>query len=148
MNTKVVTYLKIGEQFIPIEEYSGMVPDEYYVEGAIYCKINGQIILELKHWDLVDQLWVYIVQGLVALDRNEMYESSFPDQPRLLRVEPVAATCARITIGEVSYEVDRESFVRAMKEGAERFFASITRLCPASKDTWDRYLTEVRSLKP
>lgn len=147
MSTCVETYLKTGDGFTPIGEYSGTIPNENYVEGAIRCEIAGQTILGQEHWDLVDQLWVYIVEGLVKLSRDEVYESSFPDQPLRLRLEPVSGYCVKVSIGETTYSVDRETFVTVMKEGAVKFFDAFKQLCPASTDTWDRYSNEVMSIK-
>lgn len=148
MDTIVETYLKTGDAFTLIGKYSDTITDENYVEGAIRCVIAGQTILGQEHWDLVDQLWVYIVEGLVKLSRNEVYESSFPDQPLLLRLEPVSDYCVKVTIGEKAYNVDRKAFISVMKEGAVQFFDAFKQLCPASADTWDRYSNELKSIKP
>ncbi len=146
MNTTVETLIKKGDRFIPIGDYSGTLPDENYIEGAICCEIGGQSILGKEHWDLVDQLWVYVVEGLVTLSRDETYECSFPDQPLHFRLVPHSDYYIDVTIGETSYRVDRVTFISAMKEGAERFFTTIKSLCPGSTDTWDRYLEEVQSM--
>jgi len=145
--TEVESYFKIGDTFVLVDDYDGALPDEDYVEGAISCRISGQAILGQEQWDLVDQLWAYIVEGLVKLSRNEVYESTFPDQPLRLRLEPISAHCVRVTIGDDAYNLDRSTFVAVMTHGAKRFFAAMKKLHPQATDTWDRYLGEVTSMK-
>ena len=33
MSTAVTTYLKIEDHFIPVKEFTGPLPDEFYIEG-------------------------------------------------------------------------------------------------------------------
>jgi len=146
MSTTVETYLKIDDKFILVDDYDGALPDEFYVEGAIRLEIAGQVILCEKHWDLVDQLWCYIVEGLGHLALGEVCDIGFPDQPLRFIVEPISDYCVEVIIGDESYRVDRQSFFGAMLEGAEKFFVAMKRLSPDASDTWERYLSEVKSL--
>jgi len=78
---KVDTYIKDDNKFVPIEQYTGTVPDPMYVEGAIYLKINEREILTLDLWDDVNWLWGYIVTGFEDLSEQSEWTTSFPDQP-------------------------------------------------------------------
>ena len=136
------SYLKIDGSFLPIEECSAAhsLPDEDYIEGSISCCINGQFFLTEEHWDLVDQLWAYILEGLSRLNRNEIYESTFPDQPLLLRLEPISEELVKVSVGNNSYDLDRRILVRTLSTGANQFFSTMKKLYPNAESTWNRYI--------
>lgn len=146
MSTIVETYLKVGEHFIPLKEYTGTLPDENYIQGAVVCRINDRQILTTEHWDLVDQLWVYILLGLSRIKRGEGYDVFFPDQPLRLRFMPISAYCVEVTIGNECQRFDLHTFVTALAEGAVEFFKAMKRLLPSASETWDRYFLEATSL--
>ena len=75
--TKVQTYLRIRDEFVPIDQFRGILPDTFYIEGAIVLSLNGREIFQLKHYDLVDQLWAYIVDGLHAILEGKDYDVFF-----------------------------------------------------------------------
>jgi hypothetical protein len=146
MSTTVDTYLRVKNQFVPMTEYSATLPNKDYVEGAIDCRINNRELFTIEHWDLVDQLWVYILEGLSKVKRGEEYDSFFPDQPLRLRFKPISAYAVEVTIGTNCQKFDIDSLVTALAEGATEFFTSMKKLLPESSDTWDRYLTVANSL--
>jgi hypothetical protein len=146
MSTKVESYLKVGNRFVQIKEYTGALPDERYVEGAIECRIDDRQVFALKQWDLVDQLWAYIVEGLSKVKQGEEYDVCFPDQPLRLRFKPLSAYCVEVAIGDVCQQFDLPHFVNALAGGAIDFFEAIKALSPSASETWDRYLREARSL--
>jgi hypothetical protein len=141
-STKIITYFRINTKFVPIDTFSGQLPDKNYIEGAIACCINGREIFKIDHWDLVDQLWTYIVDGLRKLDKGQKYEGFFPDQPLRLQLETVSSKHTLVTIGNQSIKVDSASFRSTMKEGALAFFAKMKNICPEAGQTWDRYHKE------
>ena len=135
----VKSYFKIDNEFVPIHEFTREFSDKNYVDGAITIAVDGQEILTFKHWDLVDQLWCYIAEGLGKVTKGQVFETYFPDQPLLLRFEMVSPRCMRVTVGHDSYDVDAKAFIFAMKRGAKEFFARMKELYPEASDTWDRY---------
>jgi len=60
-----------------------------YVEGCICIWSYGREVMSFRHWDLVDQLWVYFIEALGQLFlSNEMKsEFYFPDQPLKVSLE-------------------------------------------------------------
>ncbi|MFD2698983.1 hypothetical protein ACFSVM_00745 [Paenibacillus shunpengii] len=60
--------------------------DFKYLNGAITLKYFQESLLDVTLWDLVDQLWAYIlnvIENLMNLGEGETY---FPDQPVKLRL--------------------------------------------------------------
>jgi hypothetical protein len=140
--TFVESYFKIDDRFVPIGEFSGEFPDKDYIDGAIVLRIDGQDILTFEHWDLVDQLWCEISQGLGKLAKGQDADVPFPDQPLRLRFDWLSARCIRVTVGDESYDVDSTTFLSTMKRGAKEFFSRMKELLPEWSDTWDRYEKE------
>jgi hypothetical protein len=146
MSTAVTSYLKIGERFIPVREFTGTLADEDYIDGAIEARIDDNPLLGLNHWDLVDQLWAYIVHGLEALKRGEEESCYFPDQPLRLEFTPVSAFAAEVTIGENSHVFDLHLLISVLAKGAEDFFTEMLRISPSQSEIWDSYLNRARLL--
>lgn len=141
------TFFRIDGDFVPIDQFSGAVPDSDYIEGAIVCQIGGCEIFNMDHWDLVDQLWAYIVQGLRKLDEGEIYETFFPDQPLRMRFEAIGPQCSKITLGGESADVDAATFRSVMKRGAVEFFSRMKEIVPESKETWSHYQGEAEMIR-
>ncbi len=146
MKTYVESFFRINGEFVPVEHYTGALPDIDYIEGAIECRIGGQSLLGKENWDLVDQLWSYILQGLSALHKGEEYESCFPDQPLLLRFRIVSERSVEITVGESGSCVDRRVLVSTLAAGAITFFTSMLRIAPSLSESWSQDLSQARSL--
>lgn len=146
MNTYIYTHLKVGNEFQNIYGYKGVLPDCDYVEGAIECTIKGQVIFNKEHWDLIDQLWIYIVDGLLMIQNGNEYDTFFPDQPLRLRIVPITKYLVEVTVGNKSMKIDRLAFVSTLASGAVEFFNAMRELAPQSSTTWDKYLHQAESL--
>ncbi|MBF0297408.1 MAG: hypothetical protein HQK51_01735 [Oligoflexia bacterium] len=77
----IKSYLKIENNFTEIDSYNGKLSDDFYIEGALVIKINEVPIITTENWDLIDQLWSYLVDGLKSVSVNNSFQSYFPDQP-------------------------------------------------------------------
>ena len=140
--TMVQTYFRVDDDFVPIEEFSGPVPNKDYIEGAIVCSISGRELFQLKHYDLIDQLWAYIVDGLSKLRDGKDYDVFFPDQPLRLRFKLISQHCVEVSIGNESKKVDYDAFRSTLKDGALAFFAKMKEIYPEASETWQRYELE------
>lgn len=145
--TMVQTYFRIDDDFVPIDKFSGELPDKDYVEGAIVCRIKGREIFKMNHWDLVDQLWAYIVAGLRQLEDGQDFDAFFPDQPLRLRFEAVSPRSVRVTIGDESANVNATTFRSTMKRGALEFFSKMKEINPEAAATWERYRKDVEMVR-
>ena len=117
----VSSFFKYGERFVPAKEATGIVPDSFYVEGALCITVDGQEFLTLAHADLVDQLWLYVVDGLRKLRAGDVFETYFPDQPTRLTFRPLGPERFLLTVktdaGKKSVQARRtEVLVHSAKE--------------------------------
>ena len=146
MDTYVESFLKTGESFTRIDQFDGPLEDKFYIEGAIVCRIRGQQLLTLKHWDLVDQLWAYLIEPLITVSDGRVYDSCFPDQPLRLRLAPGTNDCVTVTIGDKSRTVRHDEIVATLSKGGEHFFREMKRLAPDDSANWDHQLERLQSL--
>ena len=110
------------------------------------CRIGGQDLLTMQHWDLVDQLWAYLVEAITRIHNDEEYDAFFPDQPLRLRLVPLSDYCIEVTVGQDSKRFDRHTLSLTLRLGAQHFFKEMERLVPEHSETWDRYLKEAAAL--
>ncbi|MEM6296808.1 MAG: hypothetical protein AAGA54_36415 [Myxococcota bacterium] len=63
------------------------VPEDWrYIEGAIVLECDGVAVLDASMWDLVDQLWAYLIAGVEELQSARRFSTYFPDQPLKLTI--------------------------------------------------------------
>lgn len=144
--TMVRTYFRIDDDFVPIEEFTGSLPNKDYIEGAIVCSISGRELFQLKHYDLIDQLWAYIVDGLSKLRDGKDFDVFFPDQPLRLQFKLISPNCVEVLIGNETKKVDYDAFRSTLKDGALAFFAKMKEICPEASETWQRYQMEAKMI--
>ena len=130
---KVDTYIKDDNKFVPIEQYTGTVPDPMYVEGAIYLKINEREILTLDLWDDVNWLWGYIVTGFEDLSEQSEWTTSFPDQPidltfRLYKNRNRIEIEVTPSKGLVKAVAPLNEFLTAMNDAGQKYFTRISEI--------------------
>lgn len=73
----IQTLLRIDNEFRRIGLVGAKRIDPDYIEGAILWSYDGRAILSEKHWDLVDQLWAYFIDGVEAVVKSETFEHYF-----------------------------------------------------------------------
>lgn len=144
--TEIQSYFRTDNGFVPIETFSGPFSDKNYIEGAIVCSIGGRNLFQLQHYDLIDQLWAYIVDGLKKLRDGEDYDVFFPDQPLRLRFTVISPQCVEVSIGNATNRVDYDAFRSMLKRGALAFFAKMREVYPEASETWDRYHKEAEMI--
>ena len=135
---KVKSYLKVGEVFVSIEDPIAKVKDPYYIEGAIELDVDGIVLFNKAMWDLVDQLWDYIVQGLESLDKGKSpFTIYFPDQPLDIVFTSLYDNMIKIAVdnGKYTVVVDRKEFAKSILRSVKPFLNFISDRCPANKDS-------------
>jgi hypothetical protein len=142
---EICTYLTDGDMLYPIEIFKGNIDDPDYIEGAIELSVNNQAVLTIEMYDYVDQLWEYIVKGIISLQKNEYFSTYFPDQPIELIFKPdkerVAITVKHQSV--VSCLIDKSEFINAMLCEAKKFFEFIAS-CNNIRE--DSYLAVLESI--
>lgn len=144
----VSSYLKDeGGHYIELGEWTGSLPDDNYVEGCISLSVDGQVLLSETQWDLVDQLWAYLIDGTIeSLNSEKPFECFFPDQPLKLRIQPMAWNEVVFTVGEQSTRTTKSSFIEAIATGGREFFQRMISLIPSGVVTWESYIEKCDTL--
>jgi len=147
MNYEIKTLFKIGDGFVSVDEVLNSPPDPDYIEGAIEWRIGQNVILNKQHWDLVDQLWAYIINGLRELLKHGDYKTYFPDQPLFLGFKMLTGRMVQVTIGDVKTAVERSVMLRSLVEGSTSFFEKMQELVPQRRVIWNNYLCEINRIR-
>lgn len=147
-NFEAKSFLKDGEgRYVEIQVWTGRLPDDDYIEGWIALSVDGQVLLDERHWDLIDQLWAYLIDGLIkSLDSGEPFECYFPDQPLKLRIHPMRWNELVFSAGAHIARTSKQSFIEAIATGGRAFFRRMISLVPAGVVTWDTYLARCEDL--
>lgn len=77
----VKSFLRKNDNFVPVSDFIGGIPDSDYIEGAIEILVQQKGLLTLEDWDYVDQLWCYFVGGLFEVVEGKEFETYLPEQP-------------------------------------------------------------------
>lgn len=146
MRDVIRSLIRSNGAFVELSAFEGKLPDTEYVEGAIECSLDGQNIFTTAEWDLVDQLWAYIIDGLKEAKLGRQYDGYFPDQPLRLAFIPIGPDQVQVVVGRRVYSVRLRRLLVTMQAGAIEFFDKMRALNKAADDTWARYSDAARSL--
>lgn len=117
----------LSDKFINIDNFEQLLSlkkklDPDYVEGYIFITYKGQVILDAAYWDLVDQLWAYILSMILEVMQNKYAKTCFPDQPLEINFELVDSNII-FTIGEYhSFVLPKDIFFENLIYHAQKFF--------------------------
>lgn len=131
---EVRSYIQVGDNFVPIGQFAGPLEDQYYVEGALELTIDGKMISNLRYFDLIDQLWAYIVQCLEKVVAGQKAETYWPDQPIRLSMTPLPNNKLMIERSgtsdpDVKVVADKLDVIDGLLAGAFEFFRAFAPLC-------------------
>lgn len=139
------TYIKIKDKFVDFQGFSGNINNCDYIEGAIELCVNGVVVLDKTMWDCVDQLWAYLVEGVMCIARGEGFKTYFPDQPIEMSFGVQGGdVVVAVTVHEtVKVIVDRSEFVSEMRRLAVEFFECMKDKGGRCKINSDFYLNKL-----
>jgi hypothetical protein len=149
---EILTYLRQGTEFVPIDEFEGDIVDHRHVEGAIELSVHGSLVLDRRLSDYVDQLWAYIANVAYDFAKEGGGTTYFPDQP-------VSFSLRRADEREVDVIVEwadqrRQSrarsaeLLRALSEHGRAFFDRMSVLVPQNAGSYEvatRMLSQAES---
>ncbi|MEV8435757.1 hypothetical protein AB0425_00150 [Actinosynnema sp. NPDC051121] len=135
----VVSCLRARDgSFTPVARCRTAPPDLDYVDGAIDLVINGVAVVDQSMWDLVDQLWAYLVTMLHELREHGRAETCFPDQPLKLRFERIGGSRVLVvsepSSGPRKSVVDEDELVTVLAAAAIEFFTAMHALAGSGVD--------------
>jgi len=141
------SFLYIDKKFISIKEFNGVLPDWDYIDGAIRLEINGQEIISLEMWDLIDQLWSYLINGIIEIEEGKKeFSATFPDQPLPFSYK-VNGPFIKITVDENKTAVNYKEFVSAIVYYSKEFFKELLRIEPSLCNKNQYYLEHLDLLE-
>jgi hypothetical protein len=121
--------IKSGSTFTLIDEYVGSIQDPRHIDGAIELVVEGVTIMGQEQWDLIDQLWIYIVNGLEQVVNAKPYQSSFPDSSTALSLQPItAANLITMTVADKSITYNSQELGNALLDGATHCLTELSRI--------------------
>jgi hypothetical protein len=100
-----------------------------YFNGAIVIKYFDQILMDLSLWDLVDQLWCYLIRVIEDVLQYGKGETFFPDQPVKIEINMISQDSILFSLdgGRILKTIlPKAEFFNALLDGAEDFFTKIT----------------------
>ena len=122
--------IQSGKNFILVNDYNGTIKDPRHIDGAIELTINSTYLIGQNQWDLIDQLWIYIIKGIESAIAGREYIASFPDSPVKLSFKLSTSSPDKIemTVGEQSIIHNTQELVHALLDGAEDCLREIGRI--------------------
>lgn len=102
--------------------------DFYYINGAIELIYINQVLLDINLWDLVNQLWAYILNVIEQVVKLGEGETFFPDQPIKIQIKSISKDLVlyRLQANEkVEMLLPKKAFFEVLLDGAEMFFKTM-----------------------
>lgn len=94
-----------------------LVNDPCYMEGTLEIIWNDRLIVGIKQWDLIDQLWIYMINEICEiLSGNKEVDFWFPDQPIAVKISDLLNGNAMLIIDDKKIIEERKYLVDLAKE--------------------------------
>ena len=146
----VRTYLKTDDQFIDIDEFQGELADDRYIVGAIELSIDGLVLIDKSFWDLIEQLWSYLLAGMTSILEGKPYRAYFPDHPVPFQLTPdlerrIVEMSMMEGLERVAASAPLGAFVSEMAREARRFYERLHRLLP--QNAYRRQFAQLQAIE-
>lgn len=143
------------QYFIDIDDKNEMTKiikniDNNYIEGAIFISYDGKEIMDFRLWDLVDQLWSYIVNTIKMAILNGEAMTFFPDQPVKIIIKDLKKSILfKVQVqNEISSHVlPREEFLKEILTAGEFFFKEMINYNNELYKIYKFQLDEIESIR-
>jgi len=133
-NTPIVDPLQMNDQnkndfFIELNNQEEMfkvkkILDPQYLEGAIVLKWNGYSLFNLSQWDLIDQLWAYVINLFEEYLSEGEASVFFPEQPIAIKMKKNNGHIL-LSVEDRTILVPELEFIQCMINEANVFFKTI-----------------------
>ena len=135
--------LKTYDDFINVNDSSSLLEiekdlDDFYLDGAIEIKYKDQIFLDINNWDLIDQLWSYILNLIEEYMQTGKSKVYFPDSPNEIKFERVIKNNMMLSITtdkKRKIVQNEEEMIRVLLRYSKKFFNDISILRDYKKDS-------------
>jgi hypothetical protein len=150
---EATTYLFAGAALVPLDDVREPPKRLNYIEGAIELSIDGHPIITKDEWDLVDQLWAYLVNAVQRVAAGRDAQMPFPDTPiDVTFALDAASDTVTVTLSYKTLPVPRRAtapraeLVRRICELARGVFEKLYALVPDAR--FQRVLDQIREVLP
>jgi hypothetical protein len=102
--------------------------DINYIEGVICLEYNGTVLMDFTYWDIIDQLWAYIINLIDDNLNNNDAEVYFPDQPIKLKLKNISNDFVLFSIESsttTQLTLPKNDFFEKLLESANDFFIKV-----------------------
>ena len=134
---RVESYVRSGEDFLPVQKVGRYAGDCMYMPGAISFVVDEVELMGVDLWDDVNWLWPLVIQALDDCRRTGSGKRGFPDQPISFTAEMAWQGNVLLTVSDGD-SINRTAVARADEvfEAVARagvdFFGHSQTLCPGS----------------
>lgn len=122
-------YEKESHYFIDISNEEELIRygnqfDFTCLEGAIKLEYYGEPLLDASAWDVIDGMWLYLLDAMENLKETGYGEMNFPDQPLVLTLKSASEQFVLYTLHTsppVKAVLPKQDFFMVVLGGAEQF---------------------------
>lgn len=125
------------------------IKDYNYIEGCIIIIYYGEYILDFKYWDIVEDLWCYIIDAIdEIMNGKQTAKFLFPDQPVEVQLQCISKDQILIKTEKTTHVICKSEFIDEMLNGAEKFFCVLA-LCnnSATASNCNNQLKKIKELR-
>lgn len=98
-----------------------------YISGAITIEYYNKLIMDFSLWDLVDQLWGYLINLIENVIQTGYGMTYFPDQPVKIEMKVVSKDLLLFSLDEgniIRETFPMKEFISTLLNSAEIFYRS------------------------
>lgn len=124
--------------------------DTHYIDGAIEIQYKNKFIFDISMWDLVDQLWAYILNIIEDMLKFKRGTTGFPDQPSDITMEDISPDKILFSIDmreKKTWCLPKKEFLNALLDGAEHFFFQMMIILPSEQSKFMRSLNRIKKIR-
>ncbi len=119
--------------------------DHEYIDGYICLKYQEQILLNAVQWDVIDDLWAYILNLIEDTLDHKYAETYFPDQPLLMSfTDQKDHINFELYGGKKKWILPKKQFFNELLDAAEIFFKQMKIYFP--QNDYDVELDQIKKL--
>lgn len=124
--------------------------DSNYIEGAILITYHDKKIMDFRLWDLVDQLWSYIVNTIKMAILNGEAMTFFPDQPVKIIIKDLKKSILfqiQVQNEVTSHVLPKKEFLEEILTSGKYFFQEMINYNKEFQKIYKVQLEEIESIK-
>lgn len=102
--------------------------DRDYIEGVIFAEYNGDVIMDFAYWDIIDQLWAFMIGSIHDYIQKGESEFYFPDQPIKVNMKKINCNLLLFSIESkksIKLTLSSEELFESLLDSGEDFFVKL-----------------------